>query len=88
MDDLTPEQQFEARQRGQTPLPLVDDPEEVTTTLKSIEIAEGITGGTFPDPNSPVEKKKLELTPEYDLADSDDEEDDAGDSTVETRRSV
>jgi len=32
--------------------------------------------------------KALKPTPEYKLADSDDEEDDAGDSTIETRRSV
>ena len=70
------------------PLPLIDDPEQVGETLKSIEQAEGITGGKFPDPSSPGELKKLIPTPNYHLADSDDEADDAGDSTLETRRSV
>lgn len=70
------------------PLPLVDDPEQVTATLKSITTAEEITGHAFPDPESKVEKEKLKLTPEYHLADSDDEEEDGGDNTLETRRSV
>lgn len=35
-------------------------------------------------PTDPKEVKKMKLTPKYELADSDDEEDD----TVETRRSI
>jgi len=56
--------------------------------MSSIEIAEGITGGKFPDPSDEKEKAKLKPTPKYHLADSDEEEDDTGDSTVETRRSI
>ena len=36
----------------------------------------------------PVEKKKMKKPVKYTLHDSDDEEDDTGDSTVETRKSV
>lgn len=38
----------------------------------------------MPMPSDPKEVKKMKLTPKYELADSDDEEDD----TVETRRSI
>lgn len=66
----------------------VDDPEQVTTTMNSIKIAEGLTGGVMPDPSMAKEKAKIAPTPNYHLADSDDEEDDTGDSTIETRKSV
>jgi len=56
--------------------------------MKSIDIAEDLAGGKFPDPESDKEKAKIKPTPNYHLADSDEEEDDAGDSTVETRRSI
>ena len=88
MENLTPEQQFEESQRRMPAPVLVDDPEQVTATLNSIKTAEGITGGAFQDPNSPAELKKIAPTPNYPMADSDDEADDEGDSTVETRRSV
>jgi len=83
MEDLTPEQQFEVKQRNARPLKLVDDA-DVTATLKSVQQAESIVGGKFPDPQSPAELAKLKLSPEYHLADDDDEDED----TVETRRSV
>lgn len=67
---------------------LVDDPEQVTDTLKSLEIAEGIVGSKLPDPTSKEEQAKVAPTAEYHLADSDEEENDTGDSTLETRRSV
>lgn len=67
---------------------MVDDPEQVTETLKSIETAEELTGGKFPDRDDEKIKKALAPTPNYKLHDSDDEEDDTGDSTLETRRSV
>ena len=70
------------------PAPEYKDDSDVTATLKSIENAEEITGGKFPDPTDPKELKKVVPTPEYHLADSDEEEDDTGDSTLETRRSV
>lgn len=59
--------------------------------MNSIEKAEELAGGKMPDPTDPkeIEKmKKKDAQPNYHLADSDEEEDDAGDSTVETRRSV
>jgi hypothetical protein len=70
------------------PAPEYKDDADVTATLKSIEQAEESTGGKFPDPTDPKELKKAAPTPEYHLADSDEEEDDAGDSTLETRRSI
>lgn len=70
------------------PAVLVDDPEQVTDTAASIKTAEGLTGGAMPDPSMAKEKAKIVPTPKYHLADSDEEEDDTGDSTVETRRSV
>lgn len=72
------------------PPPTFTDDENVTATLKSIATAEEITGGKFPEPKSEEELKKMKEkeTPEYHLADSDDEEDDGGDSTLETRRSI
>ena len=70
------------------PEPKYEDDADVTATLKSIDQAEGLTGGKFPDPSDPKELKKAAPTPDYHLADSDEEEDDTGDSTLETRRSV
>lgn len=72
------------------PPPVYEDDENVTATLKSIGTAEEITGGKFPEPKSEEELKKMKEkeTPEYHLADSDEEEDDTGDSTLETRRSI
>lgn len=70
------------------PPPVYEDDENVTATLKSIGTAEELTGGKFPEPTSDKEKEKVKPTPEYHLADSDEEEDDTGDSTLETRRSV
>ena len=87
MDHLTPEQKFEESQRRTPPAKFEDD-KDVKDTLKSIESAEEQTGGKLPDPESEEEKKKIKPTPPYHLADSDEEEDDAGDSTVETRRSI
>lgn len=82
--DLTPEQQFEQDQRN-TPVAEVKEEEvTVTHTNDSIKAAEAIVGGTMADPNSAAEKKRMETSPKYHLADSDDEEND----TVETRRSV
>lgn len=70
------------------PAPDLKDDADVTSTLKSIDQAEELTGGKFPDPSDPKELKKAAPTPDYHLADSDEEEDDTGDSTVETRRSI
>jgi hypothetical protein len=60
----------------------------VTDTLKSIATAEALVGGKFPEPTDPEQVKAAAPTPDYHLADSDEEEDDAGDSTVETRKSI
>jgi len=87
MEDLGPEARFEESQRL-TPPPKFEDDADVTTTLNSIKIAEELAGGKFPDPESEKEKEKVKPTPNYHLADSDEEEDDTGDSTVETRRSI
>lgn len=61
-----------------------DETETVTHTNDSIKAAEAITGKDMVDPESEAEKNKIKPTPDYHLADSDDEEDD----TRETRRSV
>lgn len=65
-----------------------DDKIEVVDTLDSLKLAEEITGGKFPERNSPEVKKALAVHPKYHLADDDDWEDDTGDSVVETRKSI
>ena len=66
------------------PPPTYKDDEDVTTTANSIMKAEGITGGKMEEPFDPLVQAKIAPTVKYELADSDDEEED----TVETRRSV
>lgn len=61
-----------------------DEADTVTHTDGSIKAAEAIVGASMADPESDAEKKKIKPTPEYHLADSDDEDPD----TRETRRSV
>lgn len=70
-------------QRNMKPLDLKDEYDTVDVTKNSIEKAEAIVGGKLPQPLSKEEMKKKQ-SPEYHLADSDDEDED----TVETRRSV
>lgn len=82
-NDLTPEQKFEQDQRDRTP-PVYTDDEDVTTNNNSVKIAEGIVGAKMAEPTDPKQVLKMKKTPVYELADSDDEEDD----TVETRRSI
>ena len=82
-EDLTPEQQFELKQRGMRPLEL-EDSEEVVDTHNSVKVAEGIVGAKMTEPSDPEELAKLEKSPKYKLHTSEDEDED----TKETRRSV
>lgn len=70
-------------QRSMKPLDLKDEYDTVDVTANSIKKAEAIVGTKMAEPVDPKEMKKKE-SPEYHLADSDDEDED----TVETRRSV
>jgi hypothetical protein len=81
--DLTPEQQFEERQRRMPPA-TYKPAEEVTTTDNSIKIAEELVGDKMLGPNDAKSLKKYAPTPKYHLATPDEEEED----TKETRRSV
>ena len=80
MDDLTPEQQFEEKQRRKKPVVFKDDKDQVDT-VDSIKWAEENTGSKFPEY---VKKEDMKKPVKYTLHDSDDEDDD----TVETRKSV
>jgi len=81
MKDLTPEQQFEEKQRRKVPQVFKDDKDTVVDTNESVAWAEGSTGLKMAEP---VKKKDRKKPVKYELADSDDEDDD----TVETRKSV
>lgn len=81
MDDLTPEQQFEEKQRRKKPVVFKDDKDQVVDTADSIKWAEENTGSKFPEY---VKKEDMKKPVKYTLHDSDDEDDD----TVETRKSV
>merc|ERR1719506_153374 len=81
MADLTPEQQFELKQRNMKPAELLDDPEMVTDTADSIKTAESIVGGKMAEP---VAAADMEVTPVYKYHTADDEDEE----TRETRRSV
>lgn len=83
LSDLTPEQQFEERQRRMKP-PVFKPAEDVTTTENSIKIAEELVGDKMLGPDDEKSKKKYKATPKYHLATPDEEEED----TKETRRSV
>lgn len=81
LDDLTPEQQFEEKQRRKKPVVFKDDKDQVVDTADSIKWAEENTGSKFPEY---VKKEDMKKPVKYTLHDSDDEDDD----TVETRKSV
>jgi hypothetical protein len=81
LKDLTPEQQFEEKQRRKVPQVFKDDKDTVVDTNESVAWAEGSTGLKMAEP---VKKKDRKKPVKYELADSDDEDDD----TVETRKSV
>ena len=84
LDDLTPEQAFEEKQRRMPAPDLKDDKETTIDTADSIKTAEKLVGAKMAEPEDPKQKKLIEETPEYKLHTSEDEDDD----TRETRRSV
>lgn len=87
LPDLDAEQALEVEMMAKKPVKYTES-DLVKETLNSLKKAEEITGEKFPDRNSPLYKKSLEVGPNYHLADDDDWEDDTGDSVVETRKSI